>query len=329
MTATRVLLSALVALTLCVAGLVLGLLFGVVHVPAATVLAWVTGHDVPQQAALVLGSVRLPRLVTGALCGAALALSGGVMQIWTANPLAGPGLLGLNSGSAAALALAVSFAPWLAPGPLVGIGMIGAALGGLLVLAALTLVPGGDSPLRLTVIGAMVTAMLTSVTTTLVIANGMQTDLLYWTVGGLGAVGWREAGYMAAAVTIGGALIALVSRDLAVLALGSASARALGLQTNRLRVLVGLLLTLLAGTANAVAGPVGFVGFLSPHLARRIAGASPRVMLPFAALTGALLVIAADAVGRVVTPPDEQPLGLFMALAGAPVLIAVALKRYR
>jgi iron complex transport system permease protein len=316
-------------LAACAAGLALGLMFGVVHVPAATVLAWVTGREVDPQAALVLGSVRLPRLVTGALCGAALALSGGVMQIWTANPLAGPGLLGLNSGSAAALALAVSIAPWLGPGPLVGVGMLGAAIGGLLVLLVLSLVPGGDSPLRLTVIGAMVTAMLTSVTTTLVVASGMQTDLLYWTVGGLGAVGWREAGYMAAAVTIGGTLIVLVSRDLAVLALGASAARALGVQTNQLRILVGLLLTLLAGTANAVAGPVGFVGFLSPHLARRVAGASPRVMLPCAALAGALLVTAADAVGRVITPPDEQPLGLFMALAGAPVLIVVALRRYR
>ncbi len=303
----------------------LGLCLGIVSIPIKTVLLWIGGGSVDPQVALVLDGVRLPRLIVGVLCGASLAMTGAAMQVWTANPLAGPGLLGLNGGASAALALTVTFIPWLGPGPLILVSLLGAASGGLLVLATLYVVPASEHPLRLVLVGAMVSAFLGSITATLIIANGMQTDLLFWMVGGLGTVGWREVMYMCIAVLIGFVLLFLIINDLASVALGDSVSRSLGVNTKKFRFLICTLVVLLAGASNAIAGPIGFVGFLSPHLARRVVGPDPRPLLPLSAIIGAILVVYADLVGRVITPPDEQPLGLFVAIAGAPALIIVTL----
>lgn len=273
---------------------------------------------------LVLVHARLPRVGAAWCVGAALAMAGTVMQVWTRNPMAGPGLLGLNGGAAAALSLAVVVDPLLTPIAMAAIAMAGAGGGGLLVLGVAAAIPAGRDPLRLVIIGAAVSALLASVTAAVVIASGMQNDLLYWMVGGLGAVGWREVILLAVAIAGSTVIARIAVGDLALAALGTDVATALGARLGRLRWLIAALVILATGTANAVAGPVGFIGFLAPHLGRGLVGPDPRRLLPVAATLGGSLVVVADAVGRIIAPPDEQPLGLFLALLGGPVLIAVA-----
>jgi ABC-type Fe3+-siderophore transport system permease subunit len=314
---------------LLILSMVLGLSFGAVPIPIKTVFNWVIGNVVSPQESLILGSVRLPRLLVGVLCGASLAVTGAVMQIWTANPLAGPGLLGLNGGVSAALALTISFCPWIGSGQLILVSLFGATGGGILVLVALKIIPASSHPLRLVLIGAMVSAFLASITASLIIANGMQADLLFWLVGGLGTVGWRDGIYISVAMAISFIILIFIINDLASVSLGDSVARSLGVNTKKFRLLVSLLVVLLAGTSNAIAGPIGFIGFLSPHLARRVVGPSPRPLLPLAAIIGAVLVVCADAFGRILTAPEDQPLGLFVALIGAPALVFVALRYER
>lgn len=306
-----------------------GLSAGVTDVSAGSVITWLRGGDINASAELVLASARLPRLVVALICGAALATAGGVMQCWTANALAGPGILGLNAGASAAMVLALVYFSGAGPATMILASIAGSATGGLLVMAFVRVIPAGTQMMRLILIGVMVSALLGSVTSTIVIANNMEHDILYWTVGGIGVVGWREVWWLASIAGIGFVVAALMSRDLALSALGIASARTLGVRASGLRAKVAISVVLLAGAANAIAGPVGFVGFLAPHLARPLVGPDPRRMLPLAALLGATLVVMADVCGRIVTAPDEQPLGLFLALIGAPALVVVALRSQR
>jgi iron complex transport system permease protein len=297
-------------------------------VPVSLAAAWSAlsggGDDL---ASLVVREARLPRVLVGLLVGAGLGGAGAVMQALTRNPLAGPGLMGLNAGAAAALALCVITWPSLGLDVLTFIAAIGAAGGAALVWTIASVIPCGFAPHRLALIGAITSGLLASLTAAIVVASGMQGDLLYWMVGGLGTVGWRELWQIAPACIAGLALAQVLAPALGVAALGVETATALGLAARRTRALAIIAVLALAGAANAAAGPVGFVGLMAPHLARGLIGADERRVLPTAACLGAVLVVAADALGRLAIRPAELPLGVFLALVGGPFLVVLARRR--
>lgn len=305
---------------------VIGLAVGAVPVSFAAVWAALSGND-QDLAALVVREARLPRVLVSLLVGAGLGTAGAVMQALTRNPLAGPGLMGLNAGATATLVLCVITWPNLGLDVLTLIAAAGAAAGAALVWTLANLIPFGFAPHRLALIGAITSGLLGSATAAVVVASGMQNDLLYWMVGGLGTVGWREVWQITPACLLGLLLARVLAPALGVAALGDETATALGLDARRTRILAIVAVLALAGAANAAAGPVGFVGLMAPHVARALVGADERRVLPASACLGAALVVSADALGRLATPPAELPLGVFLALVGGPFLVMLARRR--
>ena len=284
-----------------------------------------TGND---DYRLVVRLFRLPRIVLAALVGAALAVSGAILQGVTRNPLADPGILGISSGAAlAAVSLLVYFTaapalllPW-------------AAFGGALLSAALIYLlawRGGSSPLRLILIGIGFAAAAQALTTLLVVfgeINDVQRALV-WLSGSVYGRGWAEVRVLALSLAVLLPLTFLSARQLNTLSLGDESATGLGVGLERTRAFLILLSVALAAGAVAAAGTVGFVGLVAPHITRRLVGPGHEGLLPASALTGALLVVLADLVGRTVIAPSQLPAGLVTAVIGAPYFMYL-LWRYR
>lgn len=274
--------------------------------------------EADEDAGLVIREFRLPRTLLAILVGAALALSGALMQALTRNPLADPGIIGINSGAAlAAVATIVVFrdAPvWTLPF---------AAFGGAIATAAFIYIfawRGGIAPLRLILVGIGVAALLGS-GTALLTTLGEVTDVqraLIWLSGSLYGRGWEEVRLLAAWVLVLAPLACLLAGTLDTLTLGDDSAVALGLPLEPARGLLIVVSAALAAAAVSAAGTLGFVGLVAPHLARRLVGPMHRGLLPVAALLGGLLVLLADLAGRTIVAPAQLPAGLLTAILGAP-----------
>ena len=274
---------------------------------------------------LIIQTVRMPRVLAGAVIGAALAVAGAIMQGLTRNPLADSGLLGINAGAAFAVVLGVFMLgnPPLSVYAL--LGLAGAGVAAALVYTLGSLGRGGATPLRLTLAGVILTAFVSSFTTAILIHDQETLDKIrFWTAGSLAG---RDMNLLAQtmpyiAVGLVGAL--LISRQITTISLGDDVAAGLGQNTARVKIIAAVIVVLLAGGAVALAGPVGFVGLIIPHVVRFAVGVDYRWVLPYSALTGAMLVTLADVGSRMVIRPQELPVGVMMALIGAPFFIWLA-----
>ncbi|MBX5441275.1 MAG: iron chelate uptake ABC transporter family permease subunit [Solirubrobacteraceae bacterium] len=277
---------------------------------------------------VIVRDLRVPRTLLGLAVGVALGLAGALMQALTRNPLADPGLLGVNAGAAAAVVVAVGL---LGVGSLTGyvwFAFAGAALAAVVVHAIGAAGRGGAGPVRLALAGTAVTAALTAFTQAVTLMDRDAFDR--WRAWSVGALGGRDADTLAqvAPFLVAGALLALaLGRALNAIALGDETGRALGARVGRTRLLGALAVTLLCGAATAAIGPILFVGLTVPHVARAIAGADQRWVLAFSTVLAPALLLAADVVGRVVARPGELQAGIVTALLGAPVFIAIVRRR--
>lgn len=270
---------------------------------------------------LVVLDVRLPRAVAALLVGGALGGAGAVMQVITRNPIAGPGIMGLNGGGSLAVLVIMVTLPGAGLGVLALGSLAGSAVAASLVIVIARSLRAGMTPLGLTLVGAAVAALLGAVSGAIVIASNMQNDMLYWTVGGLGTLDWPAVGLLAAGTLPVGALTLGLTPALTGLLLGDDSAAALGLRIARVRVLSIGAVVVAAGLSTAIAGPVAFVGLMAPHAARAIFGHDQRWVVPAAAIVGGAAVQAADVIGRWVIAPGEIPMGVFLGLCGAPLMV--------
>jgi iron complex transport system permease protein len=276
----------------------------------------------------VVRTLRLPRTLIGLCVGAALAVAGAMMQAATRNPLASPSILGVSSGAAFAIVTAVFFGRLTAPLQYVWFAFVGAFVAAVLVYFVGSLGAGGPAPAKLALAGAVVSALLGAWTTSLLLLSQQTLDVVrFWLAGSLAgrnlAVLWTVLPFMG--VGLIGAL--LFSHQLNILSLGDDTARALGMRTGRIRALCAVLVVLLTGAAVAAAGPVAFVGLAVPHMVRGVVGTDYRWVLPYSALGGSGLLLAADIVGRVLARPAELQVGIVTALCGAPFLIYLARRR--
>lgn len=273
---------------------------------------------------IVLG-LRLPRVLLGALVGAALGLAGAVIQLATRNPLGDPGLLGINAGASLALILGTDLVGLTGPGAAVWLAALGAA-GAALAVQALAVARGrGPDPIRLTLAGVAVTALCIGVGQAVALADPERFDLVRnWRVGALSG----PADIILPSVVpplLAGSLLALaLAPRLDLLALGEDRAASLGVAIRPVRAGALLAVVLLAGSAVAAAGPIAFVGLAGPHIARRLGGIGAMSHLPLSGVIGATLVVMADTLGRIATPPAEVPVGIVAGLLGAPILILLA-----
>ena len=277
---------------------------------------------------VVVRALRLPRTLLGVAVGVALGVAGALIQGHTRNPLADPGLLGVSSGAAFAVCLAV-----YAFGISSGIGSVWFALVGALVAAVAVFLlgsigDGGGTPVTLALAGAAVTAFLTALTSALVLVDASTLDAYrFWVVGSLVGRGEDVLPSVLPFLVVGLLLAAVNAPALNTLQMGDDVARGLGARIGLARACGVAAVTLLTGAAVAVTGPIAFVGLVVPHVARAITGPDHRWLLPYAGLLGAVLLIAADVVGRVLVRPAELPVGLVLAFVGAPFFIALVRRR--
>lgn len=294
--------------------------FGVREVSFADILAGLSGNaDGVSQAAVV---ARLPRTVLALLVGAALALSGATMQAITRNPLADPGILGVSGGAALAVVIGIAFFGMSNPYAYMLVAIIGAGGAAVFVYAIGSLGRGGATPLKLALAGAAsAAAFLSLVSAVLLPRVEIMETFRFWQIGGVGGATWERIGLVAPVLLIGTVITFVYARGMNSLALGDDLAAGLGEHVGRTRMVAALGAVVLCGAATAVAGPIAFVGLVVPHLCRLLVGTDHRWLLPFTAIAGAGLLVAADVVGRLVARPDEVEVGVITALIGAPLFI--------
>ncbi|WP_020188305.1 iron ABC transporter permease [Methylopila sp. 73B] len=317
--------SALVAVLLGLA--FLAVLLGDEHVGALNALRALAGLPGDPVAEIIVLELRLPRTLAAALVGAALGLSGALMQTVARNPLADPGVLGVNAGAALGATLViVAFreAPaWALPFA----GFAGAGSAAAIVYAAAW--KDGLAPLRMVLVGVGVAA-LASAGVTLLSAFARIEDAqraLLWLTGSLYAADWRTVSALGASIVGPVAVAAALARRFDVLTLGDDHATAVGLGVNATRGLAIFVSVALAGGSVAAAGTIGFVGLMAPHAARRLVGPLHGAALPVTALCGAILLLAADLVGRMALAPVQLPAGLVTALIGGPFFLYLMWRR--
>ncbi|MGW4729453.1 FecCD family ABC transporter permease [Streptomyces shenzhenensis] len=277
---------------------------------------------------LVVQEVRIPRTLAGLLAGAALGLAGTVMQGVTRNPLADPGLLGINAGAAVAVVFAMSVLSLTEPAQYIWFGFLGACLAAGLVYGIAGLGREGATPVKLALAGAAATALLVSATDTMLLSDSQTFDQYrFWQVGALDG---RDLDVLLQAVpfvVVGGVLALALGPRLNGLALGDDIARALGQRVAVARLVGAASVVLLCGASTAVAGPIGFVGLAVPHVVRMITGPDHRWILPYSALLAPVLLLVADVVGRVVARPGEIQVGVVTAAVGCVPFIILVRRR--
>ncbi|ROQ73952.1 iron chelate uptake ABC transporter family permease subunit [Streptomyces sp. NBC_01260] len=269
---------------------------------------------------VLVRQVRIPRTVLGLIVGSALGLAGAVMQALTRNPLAEPGLLGVNAGASAAVVSAISFFGVTSLTGYVWFAFAGAAI----VSVAVYLLGGSRSatPVRLALAGTAVSAALYGYVNAVQLLDSAALDRLrFWTVGSLASANTETVGKVWPFIAIGVVLTLLIARPLNALEMGDDTARALGAHLTRTRVIAMLAVTLLCGAATAACGPIVFIGLMIPHLVRVITGPDMRWILPYAAVLSPVLLLGADVVGRIIARPSELQVGIVTALIGGPVFI--------
>ncbi len=273
-----------------------------------------TGNDV------IVHDVRVPRTLLGLIVGAALGLAGAVMQALTRNPLAEPGLLGVNAGASAAVVSAISFLGVTSLTGYVWFAFLGAGF-----VSVLVYILGGSrgaTPVRLALAGTAATAALYGYINAVQLLDAAALERLrFWTVGSLASADMATVGKVAPFIAVGVLLALLLARPLNAMEMGDDTARSLGAHLNRTRALSMLAVTLLCGAATAACGPIVFIGLMIPHLVRSITGPDMRWVLTYATVLAPVLLLGADVVGRVVTRPAELQVGIVTALIGGPVFI--------
>jgi iron complex transport system permease protein len=271
---------------------------------------------------LIIRTLRLPRAAVAALVGAALATAGALMQGLTRNPLADPGILGIETGAALGVVAAVFFLNIGSLSLYALFAFAGAALTAIAVYTLGALGRGGPTPLKITIAGAALTALLSSLTTGMLIFNQRTLEeVRFWLAG---SVAGRDLSLLlqASPYLLAGLVLALaLGRQITTIALGDDIAKGLGQRTGSVKGLSAVATVLLAGGAVAVAGPIGFVGLVVPHAVRFLVGQDYRWILPYAALVGAIFLLLADVAARLVLRPTELPVGVMTALIGGPFFV--------
>ncbi|MEV4625004.1 iron chelate uptake ABC transporter family permease subunit [Micromonospora sp. NPDC049523] len=285
-------------------------------------------HPDGSRDSIVVWQLRMPRTMLGVAVGAALGLAGAVMQALTNNPLADPGLLGVNAGAAFAVVTAIAVFGVTQVTGYVWFAFLGAALAALLVFGLGGRTAGPAGQIRLVLAGAALSASLGACTGIITMFNSTAFDSYrFWVVGSLDSRDAQTLGRIAPFLVVGVLLALTLPRQLNAMALGEDVGRSLGVPAVRMRLVAFTSVTLLCGAATAAAGPIGFVGLVIPHAVRLVVGVDQRWVLPYSLLTAPILVLGSDILGRVVARPGELEVGIVTAFVGAPVLLGLVVRR--
>jgi iron complex transport system permease protein len=303
-----------------VATAVFSVMFGSRIVAPADVFRALTSNDTDIVAAAV--RMRVPRTVLGLIIGAALALAGALMQGVSRNPLADPSLLGLNTGAAFAIVASITFFNLSTPFDYVWVALMGSTATAALVWTIGSMGRSGLTPLKITLAGAVIDAVLGSLTSAILLPR-VQTMSTYrfWQVGGISGARFNLMWPILPLLALGVFIAFIVAPSLNMLALGDELAQGLGAHLTMIRVTAWAGAVLLCSSATALAGPIGFIGLVVPHAARLIVGSDYRRIMPLCALMGPLLLLISDVIGRMITRPADVEVGIITAIIGAPIFL--------
>lgn len=270
---------------------------------------------------------RVLRTIFSLLCGAALGVSGSLMQAVTRNPLADPSILGVNTGAALFVVCGLAFFNISTANQYIWLALIGAALTAVFVFGIGSMGRGGATPIKLVLAGAATSAALSSLVTAIMIPNSYAMDQFrFWQVGSVGSATWNSITTFLPFLIIGVLIAFITSPALNALALGDDVATGLGVRPGFLRFGAAFGGVILCGAATALAGPIGFIGLLSTHVMRLILGPDLRYIIPMSAIAGAIILTISDVLGRLIAQPGELEVGVVTAFIGAPILIILAIK---
>ncbi|CAI6055943.1 FecCD family ABC transporter permease [Cohnella sp. JJ-181] len=277
----------------------------------------------------IIRALRMPRTLACALTGAAFAVAGSVMQGMTRNPLADPGLLGINAGAGFMLAISFAFIPHLAFSQLIWLSFAGAAGATALIYGIGSLSRGGLTPVRLALAGSAISALLLALSEGIALKYRIGQSLDFWLFGGAAGVRWEQVDVILP--WIGGGLVValLLSRYITLLSLGEETAAGIGVRVGLIKLIGATVVLVLAGASVSVVGFVSFIGLMIPHITRYLVGVSYRWIVPCSAILGALLFVLADLGARMVRPGLETPVGALIAILGVPFLLYLARREGR
>ncbi|WP_373922346.1 FecCD family ABC transporter permease [Rossellomorea marisflavi] len=274
----------------------------------------------------ILQELRFPREVAAILVGAALSVSGAIMQGMTRNPLADPGLLGLTAGANAALAAALAFLPSIGPFGIMLACFIGAAAGAGLVFGIGAAKRGGFSPFRIVLAGAAVSAFLFAVSEGIGLYFKLSKDISMWTAGGLIGTTWNQIYIIGPCILLSVIISMGFSRQLTILSLNEEVAVGLGQRTVLVKSALFILTVILAGSAVALVGNMAFLGLMVPHIARALTGTDYRTIIPVSVVLGSTFMLLADTIGRTVNAPYETPVAAIVSMMGLPFFLFIVRK---
>lgn len=274
---------------------------------------------------VIVRTTRIPRAFIAAAVGASIAIAGAVMQAVTRNPLASPSVLGVNAGATFMVVLAITVLSIRAMTPLVWLAILGAALGAFSVYFLGSLGREGLTPLKIVLAGAAMSALFGSLTQGLLVhnENGLN-DVLFWLTGSIAGRSMEMLLVVLPYMACSWVVAWLLARQLNIMSMGEEQAQGLGQRTSRVKWIAGGVVVLAAGGAVAVAGPIGFIGIVIPHIARFIVGNDHRWLILYCGGLGAALLLIADTVARFLIMPEEVPVGVMTAIIGAPFFIYLA-----
>ncbi|PEU90501.1 ferrichrome ABC transporter permease [Bacillus cereus] len=304
----------------------LAVAFGAKDIHLQTVWTAVFDYNPKLTQHQIIYELRLPRVIGAAVVGAAFAVAGAVMQGVTRNPLADAGVLGINAGAMFVVALSFAFFPHMPYSYLMIVSFIGAVLSTVLIFIIGSATSGGLTPMRLTIAGAVMAALLHSLSSGVAIYYDLSQDLAFWYAGGVAGVKWEHLKFLVPIILVTIVFATVLGRSISLISMGDDVATNLGVKTNRTRILGMIIVVILAGVSVSAVGSIGFVGLVIPHIARKLVGVNYRLIIPMSALLGAMLLVLADLGARTVNPPKELAIGIMVALVGVPFFLYIARK---
>jgi iron complex transport system permease protein len=301
------------------------LVFGAADTTVKDIWRALTTSDVGDKLTMIR-EIRLPREVGAIFVGAALAVSGAIMQGLTRNPLADPGLLGLSAGANVALAVTMAFLPAANYFGIMIACFIGAGVGTVMVLGLGSVKKGGFSPFRIVLAGAAVSAFLTAIAQGIGLYFKISKDVSMWTAGGLVGTTWGQLKVIAPFIIIGILLSIFLSKQLTILSLSEEVAVGLGQKTTQIKAVLFIVIVILAGAAVALVGNMAFIGLMIPHIVRAIVGTDYRYIIPMSVVMGASFMLLADTIGRTISAPYETPVAAIVSILGLPFFLFIVRK---
>ena len=294
---------------------------GVKRIAFSKVMEVIFGNDLDSIEATIILQ-RIPRTVFGILAGGALGISGALMQSITRNPIADPSILGVNTGASLFVVAGIAFFNITAAYQYIWLAIIGAGLTAVFVYSVASMGKDGATPLKLALSGSAVSIVLGSLVSTIMLPNNRVMEAFrFWQVGSIGSATWENIALISPFLILGFVISMLISGYLNNLALGDEAATALGTNVVLTRSVGALASVLLCGAATALAGPIGFIGLIIPHIVRLVFGSEMSKMLPLSFIGSGILLLLSDILGRIIGSPGETEVGIVTAVLGVPIFI--------